>query len=263
MSSAGLLVAHAVGGGRPPASSETLRLYANGVARAVVGNAWPFGAPQHEAGSYEHEVAPRTSPCWRRRSRSRTGSTRRARRPPTAVAGSCDSATGAGRCGRRPPRRRPGWPRSSSACAASPPRRGATRWVRSRCAWSRPWARRRERRSSSGSRSTTPAPRRSGSSPAAHCGCGRPPRRRVRREAGRTSRRSSPRSRSRSRPRRSRTPSSAGERRTIAARTAIATPGRWRLDVLALLTAALPYEGASLRLGCVMLAGPVVVAVSG
>jgi hypothetical protein len=55
----------------------------------------------------------------------------------------------------------------------------------------------------------------------------------------------------------------AGERRTIAARTAIATPGRWRLDVLALLTAALPYEGASLRLGCVMLAGPVVVAVSG
>jgi hypothetical protein len=54
-----------------------------------------------------------------------------------------------------------------------------------------------------------------------------------------------------------------GEWRTVAARTAIATPGRWRLDVLALLTAALPYEGGSLRLGCVLLAGPVAVTVSG
>jgi len=54
-----------------------------------------------------------------------------------------------------------------------------------------------------------------------------------------------------------------GERRTVAATTAITTPGRWRLDVLALLTAALPYEGDALRLGCVLLAGPVVVEVSG
>ena len=78
---------------------------------------------------------------------------------------------------------------------------------------------------------------------------------------GRTSRRWSPRSRSRSPP----GPPGAlapGERRTVAARTAIATPGRRRLDVLALLTAELPYEGTALRLGLVLLAGPAVVTVS-
>jgi hypothetical protein len=54
--SADLLTAYAVGGGIPPATSETLRVYENGVARAVVGNAWPFGAPQDEAGSYEQRL---------------------------------------------------------------------------------------------------------------------------------------------------------------------------------------------------------------
>jgi hypothetical protein len=52
-----LLLAFAVGGGSPPATYEALRVYEDGAARAVVGNAWPFGHPQYEAGSYEHQVA--------------------------------------------------------------------------------------------------------------------------------------------------------------------------------------------------------------
>jgi hypothetical protein len=56
--SAELLTAFARGGGSPPATSETLRVYVDGTARAVVGNAWPLGAPQNEAGSYEQRLAP-------------------------------------------------------------------------------------------------------------------------------------------------------------------------------------------------------------
>jgi hypothetical protein len=47
-----LLVAYGAGGGIPPATYETLRVYEDGTARAVVGNAWPLGSPQDEAGSY-------------------------------------------------------------------------------------------------------------------------------------------------------------------------------------------------------------------
>ena len=53
-----LLTALAGGGGIPPATSELLRVYDDGAARAVVGNAWPLGAPQDEAGSYEQQLAP-------------------------------------------------------------------------------------------------------------------------------------------------------------------------------------------------------------
>jgi hypothetical protein len=52
--SSGLLAAYAVGGGIPPASYEVVRVYEDGLARAVVGNAWPFGHPQDEAGTYAH-----------------------------------------------------------------------------------------------------------------------------------------------------------------------------------------------------------------
>ena len=52
----GLLAAYAVGGGTPPATYEVLRIQDDGLARAVVGNAWPFGSPQDEAGSYEHRI---------------------------------------------------------------------------------------------------------------------------------------------------------------------------------------------------------------
>ena len=131
MSADGLLVAHAVGGGIPPASNETLRVYESGIARAVVGNAWPFGAPQDEAGSYEHALAPADLAVLVEAIVAADGF-EPARTPTEPAAGSCASATGAGPCGRRPPRRRRGSPRSSSACAASRPRRGATRWARSR-----------------------------------------------------------------------------------------------------------------------------------
>ena len=54
----GLLTAFARGGGSPPATYETLRVYEDGAVRAVVGNAWPLGSPQDEAGSYEQRLAP-------------------------------------------------------------------------------------------------------------------------------------------------------------------------------------------------------------
>jgi hypothetical protein len=56
--SAALLTAFARGGGSPPATYETLRVYTDGAVRAVVGNAWPLGVPQDEAGSYEQRLAP-------------------------------------------------------------------------------------------------------------------------------------------------------------------------------------------------------------
>jgi hypothetical protein len=58
VSAAALLVAFARGGGSPPATYETVRVYEDGTARAVVGNAWPLGVPQDEAGSYEQRLAP-------------------------------------------------------------------------------------------------------------------------------------------------------------------------------------------------------------
>lgn len=56
--SAALLTAFGAGGGIPPATAELLRVYEDGAARAVVGNAWPSGSPQDEAGSYEQRLAP-------------------------------------------------------------------------------------------------------------------------------------------------------------------------------------------------------------
>ena len=55
--SGALLTALGAGGGVPPATSELVRVYEDGTARAVVGNAWPLGAPHDEAGSYEHRLA--------------------------------------------------------------------------------------------------------------------------------------------------------------------------------------------------------------
>ena len=51
--SADLLVAYTRSGGAPPATLESLRVHADGSARAIVTNAWPDGAPQDEAGLYE------------------------------------------------------------------------------------------------------------------------------------------------------------------------------------------------------------------
>jgi len=56
--SAPLLAAFGVAGGRPPATMESLRVLADGRARAIVGSAWPDGARQDEAGLYETTLAP-------------------------------------------------------------------------------------------------------------------------------------------------------------------------------------------------------------
>lgn len=54
--SAELLIAYTRSGGAPPATLESLRVHADGGARAIVTNAWPDGAPQDEAGLYETRV---------------------------------------------------------------------------------------------------------------------------------------------------------------------------------------------------------------
>jgi hypothetical protein len=54
--SADLLVAYTRSGGAPPATLESLRIHADGSARAIVTNAWPDGAPQDEAGLYETQL---------------------------------------------------------------------------------------------------------------------------------------------------------------------------------------------------------------
>lgn len=55
--SAPLLAAFGAAGGMPPATLESIRILADGKARAIVGSAWPDGAPQDEAGLYETELA--------------------------------------------------------------------------------------------------------------------------------------------------------------------------------------------------------------
>ena len=51
--SAPLLAAFGAGGGAPPATMESLRVFADGSARAIVGSPWPDGTPLNEAGVYE------------------------------------------------------------------------------------------------------------------------------------------------------------------------------------------------------------------
>jgi hypothetical protein len=53
-----LLAAFGAAGGRPPATMESLRVLADGRARALVGSAWPEGRRQDEAGLYETTLAP-------------------------------------------------------------------------------------------------------------------------------------------------------------------------------------------------------------
>lgn len=56
--SATLLAAFGAAGGAPPATMESLRVLADGRARALVGSAWPDGTPLDEAGLYETTLAP-------------------------------------------------------------------------------------------------------------------------------------------------------------------------------------------------------------
>jgi hypothetical protein len=54
--SAPLLASFSVSGGSPPPTLESLRVLADGHARAIVAGAWPHGSPQDEAGVYECEL---------------------------------------------------------------------------------------------------------------------------------------------------------------------------------------------------------------
>ena len=54
--SAPLLAAFAAAGGMPPATLESLRVLADGQARAIIGSAWPAGSPQDEAGLYATQL---------------------------------------------------------------------------------------------------------------------------------------------------------------------------------------------------------------
>jgi hypothetical protein len=56
--SAALLAAYGASGGAPPATMESLRVLADGTARAIVGSPWPDGTPLDEAGVYETTLAP-------------------------------------------------------------------------------------------------------------------------------------------------------------------------------------------------------------
>ena len=256
----GLLVAHAVGGGTPPASSETLRLYESGVARVVVGNAWPFGAPQDEAGSYEHEIASAdlavlvetiaaaegfdTLTGDAARWELRLGDGRRAvwattAAPPAGLGALVERLRGLSAETRR-------HPVGAVALSLHPPAAAAAgepfelglslHNPGTEAVGLEPGGALRVRATAVGEGEVGGRPDLEAlvaAEPLAVAAASLPD------------------------------ALAAGERRTVAARTAIATPGRWRLDVLALLTAALPYEGEALRLGCVLLAGPVVVTVSG
>ena len=259
MSDRGLLVAHAVGGGTPPASAETLRLYAGGVARVVVGNAWPFGAPQHEAGSYEHALAPADLAVLEEtiaaaegfdvlttdagRWELRLGDGRRAvwpatTAPPAGLGALVERLRGLSAETRRHPvgavalRLEP----TAAAAAGEPFDLGMTLQNPGTEAVGLEAGGALRVRATAiegvvGGRPDLEAL--VAAEPLAVAAASLPD------------------------------ALAAGEQRTVATRTAIAAPGRWRLDVLALLTAALPYEGQALRLGCVLLAGPVVVTVSG
>jgi len=256
----GLLVAHAVGGGLPPASAETLRLYANGVARVVVGNAWPFGAPQHEAGSYEHALTRadlavledaivaadgfETTSAPAGRWELRLGDGRRAvwpatAAPPPGLAALVERLRGLSAETRRHPVGAVALSLDPpAAVAAGEPLELGLRLHNpgTEAVGLEPGGALRVRATAAGDDELGGRPDLEAlvaAEPLAVATAALP--------AG----------------------LAPGERCTVAARTAIATPGRWRLDVLALLTAALPYEGDALRLGCVLLAGPVVVEVSG
>ena len=263
MSGDGLLVAHAVGGGSPPASNETLRVYESGIARAVVGNAWPFGAPQDEAGSYEHAPAPADLAVLVEAIVAADGF--ETARTPTTGAGHWELRLGDGR--------QAVWP----ATGAPPPGLAAlVERLRGLSA--------ETRRHPVGAVALSldpPAAAAAGEPLELGLGLHNPGSEavglepdgalRVRATAagdGEVGGRPDLEALVAAEPLAVATASlpaglAPGERRTVAATTAITTPGRWRLDVLALLTAALPYEGDALRLGCVLLAGPVVVEVSG
>ena len=266
--SPGLLTAYAVGGGIPPATYEALRVYEDGVARAVVGNAWPFGAPQDEAGSYEHRLAPEEAAALARAvsdpalagAPGLTGSL-------SADAGRCELLLGDGRevvwsTTARPPEPLAGLverlravlaatrrhPVGALALRLEPPAEAAageplTLGLVLRNPGREPVA--LEPPAEPGSFRLRAAP--------VEGEVDGPPDLEALVAAGALA----------LAPGAVPAALAPGEQHTIAAPATLATPGRWRLDALVRLTADLPYEGETVRLECVMLAGPAVVTVGG
>lgn len=257
-----LLVAHAVGGGIPPASYETLRVYEDGSARAVVGNAWPFGAPQDEAGSYEHRPASADLVALEETIVAADGFG--SATPLAADSGRWELLLGDGR--------KAVW----STTEAPPAGLGAlVERLRGLAAETR-----RHPVGAVALRLQAPAKAAPGESFELGLTLHNPGTEPVRLERdgalrvrataveGEVGGRPDLEALIAAEPLAVAAGSlpgalAPGERRTVGARTAIVAPGRRRLDVLALLTADVPYEGSPLRLGLVLLAGPAVVTVSG
>lgn len=264
--SAALLTAYAVGGGIPPATYEALRVHEDGVVRAVVGNAWPFGAPQDEAGSYEHrledgELAALAAVL----SDPALGEASSRPEELTADAGRCQLRLGDDRD--------VVW---SASAPAPEPLGPVVERLRAVLAAAR-------RHPAGAVALALEAPATAGAGEALPLGItlrnpGREPvalaqpgdagrlRARVRRVEGEVGGRPDLEALVAAEP--VALPPGAipaglpgGSEQTIAGEVALAAPGRWRVDVLARLDADLPYEGETVRLECVMLAGPVLVTV--
>jgi hypothetical protein len=256
-----LLIAYAIGGGIPPATYEALRVYEDGVARAVVGNAWPFGAPQDEAGSYERRLpSEETAALARAVSEIPLPTAPAAPGPLPADSGRCELLLGDGR--------QVVW---STTEPAPEPLAAVVERLRDVLASTR--------RHPLGALALTLQPpaaaaagapfalglalRNPGHEPIA---LAPPAEVRVLATAaeGEVGGRPDLEALVAGEPLAVAVPATLGpgERHTVTGRLSITTAGRWRLDVLARLTADLPYEGETVRLECVALAGPIVVAVS-
>jgi hypothetical protein len=258
--SGGLLAAYAVGGGIPPASYEVVRIHDDGLARAVVGNSWPFGHPQDEAGSYEHRFNHAETDALKRQIANVTIT------PPQTGSGAAD----AGRFelllddGRKF-----AWPTTSS-----PPPAVATLAERMRELLG---ATRRHPVGALTLRLEPPAEasvdkpfslglalRNPGGEPV---GLGAPGVFRLRStmlEEGDPGGPPDLETLAGATPLSAEGPTdlAPGEERVVDGETAIASPGTWRLDALAQLDAEVPYEDDRIPLECTMLVGPAVVRVA-
>lgn len=251
--SGALICAYAVGGGIPPATYEALRVHADGTARAVVGNAWPFGAPQDEAGSYEQRL---DSAELTALARAVADAPAAPSTPSTADAGRCELQLGDDR--------RILWPMSSRPPDALVPLVERLRELLA--------ATRRHPVGAIAVGLEPPAAATAGDAFGLGLVLHNPGAEPVGLDGGQVRVRATTadgggapdlESLVAAEPLDVALPAElgAGERRTILGPLAITAPGRWRLDVLARLDADLPYEGERLRLECVALAGPAVVRV--
>ena len=258
-----LLLAYACGGGIPPATYEALRVYEDGAVRAVVGNAWPSGTPQDEAGSYEWRLEAAALEGLARAGAAAGGDAAAAEGPFPADSGRCELGLPGGR--------ELAWP-----ATAPPPADAADLVGRLRELL------RETRRHPLGALAVAlepPVPVAAGAPFALGIRLinpGREPiglvrpddpgrvRLRVTAADGDAGGRPDLESLVAAAPLEI-TPGDVpselgpGDHVTVCGRTTLPAGGWWRLDALVRLDADLPYEGERLRLECVALAGPLVV----